>query len=183
MVLPNIKIKIEIPEGVELTMESNILKVKGPKGEVERKLAAKRVDIKKEEKSIIISSIKPTKKEKTIVGTFKSHIKNMIKGVQEGYVYKLKVCSGHFPMTVSINNKEVVVKNYFGEKVPRKVKLPENINIKLEGEIITIDSPDKEAAGKAASLIELLMRRPGFDRRVFQDGIYIIEKGGRPVSK
>ena len=104
MVLPDIKIEIEIPKGIDLTKESNIFKAKGPKGEIERKLISKHIDIKKEENKIILSSKKPSKREKAIINTFRAHIKNMIKGVQEGFIYKLKICSGHFPMNVSIDN-------------------------------------------------------------------------------
>lgn len=183
MTLPDINIEIEIPKDVQLDIEGNLFKVKGPKGEVQRKLASKKVTIKKQENKVTISSKKPSKSEKTIIGTFKSHINNMILGVKEGFTYKLKVCSGHFPMTVALEGNEFVIKNFFGEKVPRKVKLPENVDVKIEGDIIIIESADKEAAGLAASSIELLTRRPGFDTRVFQDGCYIITKGGKPVVR
>ena len=49
--------------------------------------------------------------------------------------------------------------------------------VKLDG-IINITSPDKEIAGQISADIEQLTRRPGFDTRVFQDGIYIINKDG-----
>ena len=103
--------KVELPQGVQATVESNVVKVTGPKGEVEKDLKSPRVDVLKQDNAIIIQSKKPTKREKTLVFTFKAHIRNMLKGVAEGHRYVLKICSGHFPMNVSVSNNEFVVKN------------------------------------------------------------------------
>ena len=84
-------------------------------------------------------------------------------------------------MNVSLNNDELQIKNFFGEKIPRILKIKEGADVKVEGEIITIESMDKEKAGQIAADIETLTKRSGFDRRIFQDGIYIIEKAGKEV--
>ena len=73
-----------------------------------------------------------------IYGTFKAHIKNMIKGITEGHIYKLKVCSGHFPMNVSVNKDKLIVNNFLGEKTPRELNLKEGVAVKLEGDIILV---------------------------------------------
>jgi len=49
----------------------------------------------------------------------------MIRGVTEGYTYKLKICSGHFPMNVSLKGDVLEIKNFIGESVPRKLKIKE----------------------------------------------------------
>lgn len=85
-------------------------------------------------------------------------------------------------MTVAVSKNELVVKNFLGEKVPRIIKLKENVTVKIEGEHIKIESPDKELAGQCAADIEKLTRRPGFDTRIFQDGIYIINKAGKDIK-
>ena len=59
---------------------------------------------------------------------------------------------------------------------------PENVNVKIEGDVIVIESTDKEAAGKTATNIEQLTRITDKDRRIFQDGIYVIEKSGKVVK-
>jgi large subunit ribosomal protein L6 len=84
-------------------------------------------------------------------------------------------------MNISITGKQFTVKNFIGEKVPRVMELREGVEVKIEGSDIIISSPDKELAGQTAGAIELLCRRPGFDPRIFQQGIYIIEKAGKPV--
>lgn len=119
--------------------------------------------------------------EKKTLFTFKSHAKNMIKGCHEGYTYKLKVCSGHFPMAVSVKGVTFEIKNFIGEKVPRTIQLKKGADVKVEGDIITVTGHDKELVSQAAADIEQLSRRPGYDTRVFQDGIFIIEKDGKKI--
>ena len=106
----------------------------------------------------------------------------MAKGVLEGYKYTLKICSGHFPMNVSVGGGQLIVKNFFGEKVPRTLEFSKSAKVTIEGEIIHVESTDKEIAGQVAAAIEQLTRRPGFDTRVFQDGIYITNKDGKDIK-
>lgn len=181
----NIKIvkeTVNIPEGIEIKIDNNGIHAKGPKGEISRKLIHPRVGMGVKDKEIIITCKKATKREKSIIGTFKAHIKNMFAGVKEGYIYKLKICSSHFPMNASVNNGEFVIKNFFGEKIPRKLKIKEGAAVKIEGDIITIESIDKEIAGQVAADIETLTKRTKYDRRIFQDGCYITEKAGKEVK-
>jgi large subunit ribosomal protein L6 len=126
-----------------------------------------------------LESKKSSKMEKKVIHSFAAHIKNMFKGVQEPHVYKLKICSGHFPMNVSVSGQEITIKNFFGESVPRKTTLPEKAEVKVNGDEIVITSADKEAAGQAAAKIESLCRITKRDIRIFQDGCYITEKAGK----
>ena len=72
-------------------------------------------------------------------------------------------------------------KNFLGEKSPRTLTLKKNVSIKIEGDLIAIESPNKELAGQMASDIELLTAKANRDLRVFQDGIYMIEKAGKKI--
>jgi len=168
--------KMEIPEGVEIKIELGILNAKGPKGELSKILRVPNVNVEVKEKDVFISAKKGTKREKRMIGTLKSHIENIFQGVTEGHIYKLKICSTHFPMTVNNNNGEFSVQNFLGEKVPRTIKIKKGVDIKIEGEIITVESVDKELAGQTAASIEKICRINNRDRRIFQDGIYMIEK-------
>ncbi|HHI03934.1 MAG TPA: 50S ribosomal protein L6, partial [Candidatus Woesearchaeota archaeon] len=121
--------EINIPEGIEISKEGHLIKVKGPKGEVSKKLAGARVEITADKNSVKISSKKASKREKKLIYTFKAHINNMIKGVTEPFVYKLKICPGHFPMNVSMDKDILTVKNFLGEKVPRKLKIKPDVKV------------------------------------------------------
>ena len=175
--------KIELPEGITGSIKDNFLTLNGPESRENNKdFNNPLIKLDVDGNKILLTTTKATKREKKVLGTFKAHIKNMIRGVQKGHVYKLKICSSHFPMSVSINNNELIVKNFFGEKHPRVLKLKEGAETKLEGDLIVIKSPNKEIAGQIAGDIEQLTKITNKDRRVFQDGIYIIEKDGKPIK-
>ena len=173
--------RIEVPEGVEVKIEAGIVSVKGPKGECSKKLIDPWIGMKTEGKEVVFTPKKQTKREKTMLWTYVSHLQNMIKGASKGHVYRLKICSGHFPMNVSVSGDEFVVNNFLGEKKPRIVKIKEGATVKIEGEIVVVESTSKETAGQTAADIESLTRITNRDLRVFQDGIYITEKDGKPV--
>jgi len=172
---------IEIPEKVEFNLEGNTLIVKGQEGENKRTFKVDNLIFEKKDKQIIIGSEKATKREKKMINTITAHIKNMIKGVQKRFEYKLKVCFSHFPITVEIKENKAIIKNFLGEKISRKVKIPEGVEVKIDKEIITITSLNKELAGQAAANFETATRISKKDRRIFQDGIYITNKAGREM--
>ena len=175
MKLKEIKKTVEIPEGIDISVDDFVV-VKGEKGELKRKIKEPSLIIEKKDNKIILKAKELNRNSKRTVGTATAHLKNMIKGVKNGYVYKLKVCAGHFPMNVSITNNEISIKNFLGEKYPRTAKLKGNITTKIEKDVITIEGNSIEEAGQAAADIEKLTAVRGRDRRRFQDGIYIIEK-------
>jgi len=179
MHLDQITEKTVLPDGVTATMNGFVITMKGPKGELSRKVGSKRYDVKVENNTVVFSAKNVTRREKRLMMVNTTHIKNMAKGVTEGHVYRLKICSGHFPMNVSLKGDVLEVKNFIGEAVPRKLALKENCTVKIDGHEITVESTSKEVAGNQAAAIELLTRRPGFDNRIFQDGIYITEKDGK----
>jgi len=169
---------IEIQEGTKISLKDNLLIVSGPKGESSRAFAHPKVIISINNKEINLKTVgNVSKREKKILNTFTAHIKNMVGGVSKTYNYKLKVCSGHFPMSLSMDKENILIKNFLGEKIPRKVKLINNVNVNIDGDIISISSVDKELAGRMSSSIEQATRITNKDRRRFMDGIWIIEKG------
>ena len=175
--------EVTIPEGIDINLEGNLLKVKGPEGEVKRKVDLFKLDFEKKGEEIKIGSKKASKREKKMTNTLVAHIKNMIHGVQKPFEYKVKVCSSHFPMSIESKEGEIKIKNYYGEKFPRKVKIPQGADVKVDKEIITITSPDKEMAGRVAASFEHVIKIRTKDKRIFQDGAYIIKKPRREIEE
>ena len=175
------KNELKIPEGVEAEIQQNKLILIGKEGKNFREFNLGKINLEKKDEKIILSCKKTTKREKRIINTYIAHIKNMLQGVQKKFEYKLKICSSHFPMTVKIEGNNAIIKNFLGEKVDRTVELPKNMEIKIEKDIITILSIDKEIGGQAAANLEKVTKIRGRDRRVFQDGIYIINKAGKEI--
>lgn len=188
MKLKIIEKEIPIPKGVEVKVDYHTLGVKGEKGQLQRTFYYPRMSMKVAEakgvedevgKKVVLSCKNATKKDKRFLGTFESIVKNMIKGVSEGFVYKLKVCSSHFPMNVSFKDNALTVKNFLGEKIPRILMVPQEVNVKVEGDTIILEGADKALVGNVAGKMEKLTRITDKDKRRFQDGIYIIEKAGK----
>jgi len=168
---------ITIPAGLEVKTEKDTIIVKGPKGELRREFPSKVIEVVSADGKLEVKAKEKTAFGRTLVGTFTAHIKNMIAGIQTPYVYTLKFTFTHFPMTVSVSGSEFQVQNFLGAKKPRKIKLPAGVKVSVQGDIIKVESADLELAGKAATLIEQSTRISGRDRRIFQDGIYITQKG------
>lgn len=181
MRIPSIEKQIPT-KGANATFSDKVLVVKGAKGELKRVVSGSNIQIEITPDAIVVKASNATKRDKMHIGTLVAHIRNMVTGVVDGFTYKLKVCASHFPMTVTLEKDVLVVKNFLGESVPRRVRIKPNASVNVSGSDITIESVDKELAGQVAADIEQLMRRPGFDRRIFQDGIYIVAKGDKTIS-
>ncbi len=173
---------LEIPEGITFELNEGQIIIKGLKGEVRKNLFHPKVKLSIQDNTLKFEAKKYSKQTKKIVHTFKAHILNAFKGAKEGHTYKLRICSGHFPMSVSVKGDTFEVKNFIGEKVPRTTKIKLDTTVKIDGTEITVNGLNKENVGQMAATIENLMKRPGFDKRIFQDGIYIIEKDGKIIE-
>lgn len=174
--------EIKAPEGVTLSLDDRTVVVKGEKGEVRRVVGAPLLKLQSKDGSIVVSAKDATTREKKLLNTLHAHVLNMFEGVTKGHTYRLKICSGHFPMNVSVKDGRLVVKNFLGEAVPRRLRIKEGVDVKVDGDIIKVVSHDLELAGAQASDIEQLTRITNRDRRIFQDGIYITEKNGRKIA-
>lgn len=178
-----LKKEIAIPPGVTVSITDKEVIVSNGKITLKKCMLATNVKMsQKEGKVVIEAKNRFTKHEKKLINTFKAHLLNMLKGLQEPFVYKLKVVSSHFPITIKKEGDKITVSNFYGGKVPMTLKIPPEAKVEVQGEIIVVESHDKEVAGQMAAEIESLTRRPYFDKRKFQDGIWIIQKAGKPVA-
>ena len=175
--------ELEIATGTTVKLESGIFTVKGPKGEAGKLLYNPKITFTIANNTIVFEAKKGTQREKRLIKAYIAHLKSMMKGVNENHTYKLRICSGHFPMTVTVKGNVFEIKNFSGETVPRHMKILEDVKVTVDGHFIIVESVNKENAGQTAASIEKLTRRAAFDKRVFQDGIFIIEKDGKPVIK
>jgi len=174
-----LKDEVEIPEKVQVTIADGTVTVKGPQGEISKKLSHPRVKLERKGKHIVVSSELPRKREKALVGTYGAHLRNMMVGATKGFEYKLKIVYAHFPIKTSIKGDQFVIENFLGEKFPRKTKILGSTKVNIKGDQVVVTGPNVEDAGQTAANIDRATKIRGFDLRVFQDGIYITEKPGR----
>ncbi|MBT5397325.1 50S ribosomal protein L6 [Candidatus Woesearchaeota archaeon] len=173
--------EVVLDAGVTAVLDTGLLTIQGPKGSVQRVFNHPKIALSVDSGKITLQSPKSTKREKKIISSFRIHIQNMVKGVQEPFIYKLKICSGHFPMNVSVSGNDFIIKNFLGEAVPRKITFNKEANVNIDGSEIVVTSVDKEVAGQTAGSIETMCRITNRDRRIFQDGCYIIHKAGKDI--
>ena len=174
--------KINVPEDVNVEINGNSIIASSGSNKLEKNFYFPNVGITKNGNQVILNAKNGTKVEKRMIGSFGAIIKNMVNGVKSNYIYKIMACSSHFPMNITVDKKEIVIKNFLGEKVPRKANIIDGVNVSIEGNIINVKGIDKEMVGMMAGKIELLTKIKGRDRRIFQDGCYIIDKAGKLIK-
>jgi large subunit ribosomal protein L6 len=173
-----IEIIVQLPDGVTAAVSGRSVAVKGPMGSAQRSMGTPAVRPIIKDQAVVISVPKSTRREKRLANSMEAHLRNMIAGVRQPFVYKLKICNSHFPMNVSLSGNQLVVKNFLGEKTPRTIRFNPAAKVKVAGDVIEIESCDIEIAGTTASKFEGLTFISKRDRRIFQDGIYITSKPG-----
>lgn len=167
---------IQIPAEVEANLEGRKLTVKSAKGTLTNDFSYAPVSIELKDRTIRIWAEWPRKKEASLVGTIHSHIQNMIQGVTKGYTYKLKIVFSHFPISVKLKEKTVLIENFTGERNPRKAKIMGNAQVKIQSEDIVVQGTDLEGVSQTAANIEQATRVKRKDPRIFLDGIYVYER-------
>jgi large subunit ribosomal protein L6 len=173
-----IKKTVAIPDDVAVSIDGRMVTVSGPKGEVARELWYPHITIQQIEGviSVDVDAAMIRKKQKAMVGTLASHIKNMIDGVAHGYRYRMKMVYSHFPVQLRIDGGKFIIGNFLGEKKDRVAQILDGSDVEINGDEVTVTGINKESVGQTAANIEQATKIKARDPRVFQDGIYVIEK-------
>jgi large subunit ribosomal protein L6 len=176
MRLPEISRNIQIPDGVVVNIEDRKVTVKGSKATLTRDFSYAPISLETDGKTVRVWAEWPRKKETALVGTIDSHIKNMITGVTKGFSYKLKIVFSHFPITVKVQDKLLLIENFTGERRARAAKILGEVKVKIEADDIIVQGAKLEDVSQTAANIEMVTRVTKKDPRVFLDGIYVYER-------
>lgn len=166
---------VETPEGVDVKVDDRVVTISGEKGTLTRDFSHAPLFIQKEGKLIKIRTSWPRKKEAATVGTVSSHIKNMITGVTTGFTYKLKIVFSHFPISVKIENENVLIENFTGERSSRVAKIVGDAKVSVKSDDVIVQGINLEDVSQTAANIEQATKVKMKDPRVFLDGIYVYE--------
>ena len=172
---------ISLPEGVNASLDGNNVTISKDGNSVSREFRHPRVDVKNVDGSLQVFCDLPRRSERALAGTWNAHLTNMVKGIDTGFEYRLQAVYSHFPMTIKVQGNQLTVTNLFGEKVPRVAKLPwspSEVEVRVENKTdVIVKGADREKVGQTAANIERSCAIKKRDRRVFQDGIYVVSKG------
>ncbi|KKT01156.1 MAG: 50S ribosomal protein L6 [Candidatus Nomurabacteria bacterium GW2011_GWA2_43_15] len=147
------KQKISIPAGVKVTNNGNTFTVTGPKGTQSRTFRDD-IIISVQDNIVSLDTKRNDKFSQSLWGTYASHIKNMIKGVQTPYQKKLILEGVGFKSEVK--GKELHLALGFSH--PVVVKIPEGIALKAEKNVITVEGIEKELVGNFTAAIRALKK-------------------------
>jgi large subunit ribosomal protein L6 len=168
---------LEIPDGISVSIEDRIISVKGKLGTIKKDFTKLPAFLSIENNIVKIEPYGTRRKDFAISKTAQSIINNMIKGVQNGYKYRMKIVFAHFPITVKIKDGKVHVENFFGERKARISNIVgDSTKVAIEGDDIVITGPHLEHVSQTAANIELSTRVKNKDQRVFLDGVYVYSR-------
>jgi large subunit ribosomal protein L6 len=145
---------ILVPGNVEVKLEGGHFNAKGPKGSLDRYFNAE-VAIKIDGKDISLSIQKENKQTKALWGAYASHIKNMIKGVSEGFEKKLILEGVGYKSQVNGDKLNLAL----GFSHPVEVSIPAGLAVKAEKNLLTIAGIDKELVGSFSAKLRA-MKKP-----------------------
>ena len=167
---------IEVPDEVTLNLTGRKVTVSGERGQVIRDFSHTRLDMEHDGKALRIWAVNPRKREASLVKTISAHVNNMIKGVTQGFTYKLKIVFVHFPMTVRVQGRKLVIANFIGERKDREAKILGDVKVTVDREDVTVEGVDIEEVAQTAANIQRACKIRRKDLRKFLDGIYVYSK-------
>ena len=168
--------KMLIPEGVSCSYESGIFIVKKSGNSLSKVVEIPGIILEVKGNEIILSAKKGGKKEFNVIKSYVAHISNLFSGLDKEYVYSLEACNVHFPMTLKVEKDRLLINNFLGEKVSRQAKILPDVKVDVKGVKITVTGRNKESVGQTVANIEKSTKIRNRDRRIFQDGIFLVSK-------
>merc|ERR1712083_592225 len=176
---------VEVFEGVTCEINARVLTIKGPRGTLTRSFKHMPIDISFTDDTKRVIRLErwfTTGKANAVIRTCTSHIVNAMTGVTKGYLYKMRFVYAHFPINVSITNKDkrVEIRNFLGEKVVRVVDALGDVTVKRSTDVkdeIVLSGNDIDSVSRTAALIQQICAVKRKDIRKFLDGIYVSYKG------
>ena len=168
--------QVDIPEGVTVALNKHMLSFVGPLGKTHKSFRSIPVNITIADNKVMLKTIYTKKRDYAILHTARSIIRNICEGLIIGYTIKMKVVYAHFPITVKVEGKKILIENFQGERAPRSTHIVGNTKVVPKGEDVILTGEVWTDITQTAANIELRTKVKNKDHRVFLDGIYAFEK-------
>jgi large subunit ribosomal protein L6 len=169
---------IAIPAGTEVKVTPDSITVKGKGGTLTRAMHPN-VAVKIEGSEITVTPVGNTRLAQALWGTYASHVRNMISGVNTPFVKKLQIEGIGFKAEVSGKNLKLML----GFSHPVLKTLPEGIEVIVEKSIVSISGADKEAVGQFAASVRALKKpEPYKGKGIRYEGEVVREKAGKKAA-
>jgi len=171
---------IEVPKGVEVSIQGSSVSVKGPKGSLQRTFSTG-IDIRKEGDSITVTPALYKKEIGALHGLTRTLINNMVEGVTQGFVKTLEISGVGYKAL--IQGKNIVLNLGFSHQIT--YPLPAGIDASIDKQtVITLKGIDKDLVGQVASKIRSLrVPEPYKGKGIKYKEERIIKKAGKTGKK
>jgi large subunit ribosomal protein L6 len=169
---------ISLPPQVTARVDGATIVVQGPNGQIQRTFPTGGLEASTDAKEVTLALRTPARRRRSraLLHTWRRHVENMVLGVTQGFEARMKIVAAHFPMKVQVRDHGLVIENFLGEKHPRTAPILDGVQAHVEGEFVVLSGPDVERVGQTVANIERTTHIRAYDPRVFQDGIYLVER-------
>ncbi|KKS37347.1 MAG: 50S ribosomal protein L6 [Candidatus Sungbacteria bacterium RIFCSPLOWO2_12_FULL_41_11] len=166
---------IQLPEGVSVKKDGDVLVVNGPKGELKRKLIPD-IDVEMRDKVFLVKLVGKSKKGPAFWGLYRALAQNMVQGVKDGFYKKLEIEGIGFKVLQEGQNLVFSL----GLSHPVKFEAPPGIQFKVEKNVVMVSGIDKELVGDTAARIRKLKEpEPYKGKGIHYAGEVIRRKAGK----
>jgi large subunit ribosomal protein L6 len=170
------KLPVDLPSGVEITLNDDLIIVKGSKGELSMPLT-KDVSLTKEGNSVVVKPIDDSRRSRSMWGTVRNRVQNMVTGVANGCVKNLEIRGVGYRAAISGNMLTLSL----GYSHEIKFIVPKDISVKVDKQtLIEISGIDNQKVGQIAAEIRALRKpEPYKGKGVRYAGEYVRIKEGK----
>jgi large subunit ribosomal protein L6 len=171
---------VPVPNGVTVTIQGNAITVKGPKGELSRKLHPEML-VALENGVVNVNRPSEEQKHRALHGLTRSLIANMVEGVTQGYKKQLEITGVGYKAEVKPFGLQLAL----GYSHPLEYRAPAGIKLTApQPTVVVIEGPDKEKVGQVAAEIRLLRKpEPYKGKGVKYQGEQVRRKAGKAGGK
>lgn len=171
---------INLPEGVTVSQNGNVITVKGPKGELSNTIDSN-IQVVVEGQTVTVKRPNDTKAMKTIHGTTRANIHNMVEGVSKGFTKTLEIVGVGY--RASLKGNTLVVSAGYSHDV--ELEIPAGIKVELpKNTQVVVSGSDKQVVGQfAANVRGVREPEPYLGKGIHYSDEYIRRKEGKTAKK
>ncbi len=171
---------INIPSGVEIKVEGDLITVSGPRGETRQRLG-EGISVRVDDGRILVSRSSDSKEMRSAHGLYRSLIANMVEGVLKGYEKRLEIIGVGY--RASVDGNALTLKLGFSHPVKLAFD-PKALNVEVEKNTkIKVSGADKERVGAFAARIRgILPPEPYKGKGIRYEGEYVRRKAGKTIA-
>ncbi len=169
---------LTIPEKTEVSVVEGVLSVKGPLGSISKPVHSL-VTVAVADGKVTVTPQNTSKLSRSLWGTFASHVKNMVEGVNKKFEKKLTLEGIGYRVELQGKNLKFIV----GFSHPVLLPLPEGVDVLVEKNAMTVSGIDKDAVGQFAANIRAVKKpEPYKGKGIRYVGEYVRQKQGKKAA-